>query len=449
MTETQFKRQDITKFTSEEKGMYLVINNIVYDLTKYFKSHPGGKEVIFENAGKDATEKWLEAGHSPKAQNLMKRFEIGKIVAEEQIDFENPMHKGFFAQYFPYISILLTVALVYELTKLESSGFYEIFPFVLGIFPSLFLILSGIKLWTGHTFRFHRIGGLIFLIQYASSWYYFFTNYEWFKGSFLVWSLVLNGCVQALSAIIEIGHSLTKDDSGEYFGSKNATVSRDFIVENFYYQVLTAFSSLYYYPQFYDLFRSNIIGKVIEVVFVFLPFVLIRPLFPKTLLRVAVGNSDKNNSDDHQFFFVFSAWAIKFCVLFGKHYVGFFVNAVRYLGGLNTPEAERLLQFMMLANAGTVSISVFLHTLKFKSKLSPKVAMSIYLMILYTPVIPIYQLTPMCYVYWKLLIIFTIGLFINFADKKIQTIWTFGITTMFVAYHNGFLPQVEKLFMWK
>lgn len=456
MSETIYTRHDVSKHNTEESGIWVIVNNIVYDLTQYHKVHPGGKKIILDHAGTDATEKWLEAGHSPKAQELMKKYMVGKIKQSEEIHFENPMHKGFLAHYFPYFSSVLAMVLIYfSVTNFGSAIGHEnehklqntsqIFPFVLGIFPSLFLILSALKLWTGHLFRIHRLGGLLFLAQYAASWYFFFSNYEWFKESFLVWSLLLNGCIQALSAIIQIGPTLETEDSGEYFGNKNVTVSKAFITENLYYQILTTFSSLYYYPKYFNLLRSHPVGKFVEIIFVFLPFIIIRPFFPKTLLRQAIGNTDKINTDDHRFFFIVSNWAIKFCVLFGKHYVGFFINAVRYIGGLNTPEVEKLLQFMMLANAGTVSISTFLHTLKFKNKLSPKVAMSIYLMILYTPAIAIYQLTPSCLQYWKMLIIFTIGLIINFTEKWIQQAWTFGLTAMFVAYQNNYLPQIEFL----
>jgi hypothetical protein len=69
--------------------------------------------------------------------------------------------------------------------------------------------------------------------------------------------------------------------------------------------------------------------------------------------------------------------------------------------------------------------------------------MSIYLMILYTPAIAIYQLTPMCYPYWKLFIIFSLGLLINFCEKWIQIVWTFLTTFVFVAFGNNYLPQLK------
>jgi hypothetical protein len=255
---------------------------------------------------------------------------------------------------------------------------------------------------------------------------------------------LINGCSQAISAIIQIGPSLEEKDSGEYFGNKNATVSKNFVKENLFYQIITSFSTIYYYPQYYQLLRSNYLGRFIEIVFVFLPYVIIRPFFPKTLLRDAANNGDKVATEDHKLFFKISTFMIKFAVLFGKHYIGFFINTVRFLGGLSSQGEEKLLQLMMLANAGTISISIFLHTLKFKNKLSPKVAHSIYLMLVFSPFIAIVQLVPSCFIYWKMFIIFTIGLFVNFTPKTLNIVWTILVMILFVGYNEGYLPYAKS-----
>ena len=121
---------------------------------------------------------------------------------------------------------------------------------------------------------------------------------------------------------------------------------------------------------------------------VFLPYLLLRPFFPKTQLRTGIKN-DNTKTTDHKTFYILSIYAIKFFVLFGKHYIGLFINSVRYLGGLSTTGDEKILHFMMIGNCGTVSIGMFLHTLRFKNVLRPKISMSLYLMMLYTPMIAV------------------------------------------------------------
>ena len=38
-----------------EKDFWIVINNKIYDLTKFLKMHPGGKVLLLPYGGKDCT----------------------------------------------------------------------------------------------------------------------------------------------------------------------------------------------------------------------------------------------------------------------------------------------------------------------------------------------------------------------------------------------------------
>ena len=49
----------------------------VYDLSKFYKQHPGGYEVIEENAGKDVTKIFKDAGHPQSAKKEMETYLIG------------------------------------------------------------------------------------------------------------------------------------------------------------------------------------------------------------------------------------------------------------------------------------------------------------------------------------------------------------------------------------
>lgn len=41
--------------------------------------HPGGEEVLMEQAGKDATEPFEDVGHSTDARELLKEYLIGTL----------------------------------------------------------------------------------------------------------------------------------------------------------------------------------------------------------------------------------------------------------------------------------------------------------------------------------------------------------------------------------
>uniref|UniRef100_A0A8C4J9U8 Cytochrome b5 type B n=1 Tax=Dromaius novaehollandiae TaxID=8790 RepID=A0A8C4J9U8_DRONO len=66
-------------FTLEEvarrncsREAWLVIHGRVYD-------HPGGEEVLLEQAGRDATESFEDVGHSTDAREMLKQYYIGEI----------------------------------------------------------------------------------------------------------------------------------------------------------------------------------------------------------------------------------------------------------------------------------------------------------------------------------------------------------------------------------
>lgn len=46
--------------------------------------HPGGEEVLLEQAGKDATEAFEDVGHSTDARDLMKRYKVGELVESDR-----------------------------------------------------------------------------------------------------------------------------------------------------------------------------------------------------------------------------------------------------------------------------------------------------------------------------------------------------------------------------
>ena len=56
----------------------MVVNGKVYDLSKFYRKHPGGPDTIFEFAGKDATDKFEEAGHTKGNRAEMEQYLVGE-----------------------------------------------------------------------------------------------------------------------------------------------------------------------------------------------------------------------------------------------------------------------------------------------------------------------------------------------------------------------------------
>ncbi|KFB45609.1 AGAP008363-PA-like protein [Anopheles sinensis] len=64
---------------------WIVLYDRVYDITSFLKMHPGGHDVLVENAGRDATIAFLNAGHSAMALKSLKLYEIGELPINECI----------------------------------------------------------------------------------------------------------------------------------------------------------------------------------------------------------------------------------------------------------------------------------------------------------------------------------------------------------------------------
>ncbi len=58
---------------------WLIINDKVYDVTRYLGVHPGGPSTIIPYCGKDATAAFADLPHSQSAVNLLQSFYIGNL----------------------------------------------------------------------------------------------------------------------------------------------------------------------------------------------------------------------------------------------------------------------------------------------------------------------------------------------------------------------------------
>lgn len=65
-------------------SLWLVIHNKVYDVTQFLDEHPGGEEVMIEQAGGDGSESFEDVGHSSDARELMKDYYLGELAEEDR-----------------------------------------------------------------------------------------------------------------------------------------------------------------------------------------------------------------------------------------------------------------------------------------------------------------------------------------------------------------------------
>lgn len=82
MTQT-IKLEEVKQHNNRD-SVWFVIHNKVYDVTKFMDEHPGGEEVLLEQAGKDATEIFEDVSHSADAKDLMKNYLVGELSENER-----------------------------------------------------------------------------------------------------------------------------------------------------------------------------------------------------------------------------------------------------------------------------------------------------------------------------------------------------------------------------
>ncbi|KAI7907166.1 cytochrome b5 [Cokeromyces recurvatus] len=78
-----YSLDDVSKHNTRQ-SLWLAIHDKVYDITEFILEHPGGEEVLFDEAGKDATEAFEDIGHSDEAHDMLEKYLIGTLDEASQ-----------------------------------------------------------------------------------------------------------------------------------------------------------------------------------------------------------------------------------------------------------------------------------------------------------------------------------------------------------------------------
>lgn len=81
------KMEKVRRYTLEEvkrhehpDDLWMIIYNKVFDITLFAQDHPGGKEVLFDCGGVDATEPFEDVGHSDDALFMLAPYFVGDVI---------------------------------------------------------------------------------------------------------------------------------------------------------------------------------------------------------------------------------------------------------------------------------------------------------------------------------------------------------------------------------
>eukprot|EP01121_Diplochlamys_sp_Union-15-3_P015491 TRINITY_DN5132_c0_g1_i1.p1 TRINITY_DN5132_c0_g1~~TRINITY_DN5132_c0_g1_i1.p1 ORF type:complete len:149 (+),score=32.26 TRINITY_DN5132_c0_g1_i1:60-449(+) len=78
MADNLYTWEQVSKHNTE-KDCWVVIEGIVYNVTKFLDEHPGGSEILMNVAGKDATTDFKNIGHSQDATRQLEDLKQGRI----------------------------------------------------------------------------------------------------------------------------------------------------------------------------------------------------------------------------------------------------------------------------------------------------------------------------------------------------------------------------------
>jgi hypothetical protein len=197
---------------------------------------------------------------------------------------------------------------------------------------------------------------------------------------------------------------------------------------------MAMFGSVYYNEKCRETLRSNLPGRILEILFVFWPYIAIRTWYPVTRFSNA-GKTTNGRTTANEKFYKTATLMVKFFFLWAKYFLGFFINFMVFLDLVND-ENWKLIHGQLLLNTGTVSIAMFLHTLRFKKVLPARFTMSIYLAQIYAT----FSAVPFAYTMFvshpKLCGVCVAGLLGNMTrNRKIHAAWCLG--TMLLLSQDG------------
>lgn len=211
----------------------------------------------------------------------------------------------------------------------------------------------------------HRIGGFIFLLCWGvASWQAWHDPVQLTESPWLLFAAVC-GLLQAITASHYFRFLPAKKENGLY--ANTGVISKLFVQENVFFQMMTTFGVLLYTPQVRDFMVATPGLDMLARVMVYLPYILVRPHFPKTSFSDNYG-SKNIKGEKYTFLFEYGIRVVKLLFLWSKHVMGQALQAAIWTSSMKDDVLVQGLLPLLVLNVGTVSIGVFLHTLRFKFK---------------------------------------------------------------------------------
>jgi sulfite reductase (NADPH) flavoprotein alpha-component len=99
-----FDASDVVLHNDDERGWWIVVDGMVYDLTEFVHLHPGGKKIIVESAGMDASREYRSVLHheNSEIEAMLSMYRIGAV---RRLRFDNEWGIVLTPDGFQYLSL--------------------------------------------------------------------------------------------------------------------------------------------------------------------------------------------------------------------------------------------------------------------------------------------------------------------------------------------------------
>jgi cytochrome b involved in lipid metabolism len=74
-----FSPADVASHNSADKGMYIIVDSTVYDVTNFVDEHPGGSKILKRVAGKDATKQFWKYHNESVLKKYAEKLKVGEL----------------------------------------------------------------------------------------------------------------------------------------------------------------------------------------------------------------------------------------------------------------------------------------------------------------------------------------------------------------------------------
>ncbi|KAJ5368807.1 cytochrome b5-like heme binding domain-containing protein [Penicillium cataractarum] len=79
MSTKSFTPAEVAAHNNADKGMYIIVDSSVYDVTNFVDKHPGGAKILKRVAGKDASKQFWKYHNESVLKKYAPKLKIGDV----------------------------------------------------------------------------------------------------------------------------------------------------------------------------------------------------------------------------------------------------------------------------------------------------------------------------------------------------------------------------------